>query len=532
MAKPLARTRARELRAQGRSYNEIAAELGISKSTCSLWLRDMPRPIDRTEHVRRIQAARRPGDERRRAATTARRLDTKLTAAREIGPLSTRDLLLAGAIAYWCEGAKNKPHQRVDRIDFINSDPALIAFFLRFLKAAGARREQIRLQVQIHETADLLAAERFWGELTGEGPDRFNVPGIKPANPVTKRRNIEEGYRGCLRITLRESAELYHRIHGWSHAAMAYGALTAGRRPETLGLVPALPYGESRVRALELRRAGMDRRAIQHALRIPDMVRLGQLLKGEPPASAWLERATARERVEEQAHELRAQGWGHRRIAEHLDVPRSEIRLLLEDRPGAREEEAASGDARAAGIRAYWKERSRQLALEREQISAAAAAEIGDLGRRELLMLGALAYWCEGAKDKPYQRREGVAFVNSDPGLVALFAGFLGAAGIDRARWKPRVLIHESGDLAQAVAFWAGVLGVAEADFRKATIKRHRPRTDHSERSDYRGCLRLDVAKGTDLYRRIEGWALGTLLGETGARSRWTEEATPTGDLR
>jgi len=34
---------ARELRTKGLSYNEIAARLGVSKSSVSLWVRDLPR---------------------------------------------------------------------------------------------------------------------------------------------------------------------------------------------------------------------------------------------------------------------------------------------------------------------------------------------------------------------------------------------------------------------------------------------------------------------------------------------------------
>jgi len=36
--------RARELRAQGQTYDEIAAALGVSKGSVSLWVRDLPRP--------------------------------------------------------------------------------------------------------------------------------------------------------------------------------------------------------------------------------------------------------------------------------------------------------------------------------------------------------------------------------------------------------------------------------------------------------------------------------------------------------
>src|SRR5271155_4904926 len=42
-AKDDLRVRARNLREQGLDYNQIAAELGVSKSSVSLWVRDLPR---------------------------------------------------------------------------------------------------------------------------------------------------------------------------------------------------------------------------------------------------------------------------------------------------------------------------------------------------------------------------------------------------------------------------------------------------------------------------------------------------------
>ena len=92
-----------------------SAELGVSKSSVSLWVRDLPRP-DRlsyeecrkraAEGVRRYWAAERPIREAAARSGRAR------GAAAEIGPLTEREILIAGAIAYWCEGAKNKPYRR------------------------------------------------------------------------------------------------------------------------------------------------------------------------------------------------------------------------------------------------------------------------------------------------------------------------------------------------------------------------------------------------------------------------------------
>ena len=63
------RAKARTLREHGLSYNQIAAELGVSKSSVSLWVRDLPQPEGLSyeecrrraaEGVRKYWAAERP----------------------------------------------------------------------------------------------------------------------------------------------------------------------------------------------------------------------------------------------------------------------------------------------------------------------------------------------------------------------------------------------------------------------------------------------------------------------------------------
>jgi len=44
-------------------------------------------------------------------------------------------VLLIGAALYWAEGSKDKPYARRERVQFINSDPDVIGFFLRWLTA-------------------------------------------------------------------------------------------------------------------------------------------------------------------------------------------------------------------------------------------------------------------------------------------------------------------------------------------------------------------------------------------------------------
>jgi predicted transcriptional regulator len=102
------REEARALRTQGLSCNEIAARLDVAKSSVSLWVRDLPRPerFDYVANTRRYEGLRRYWDREREARAAQRATDTQAAAA-EIGDLSDRELLIAGAIAYWCEGAPN-----------------------------------------------------------------------------------------------------------------------------------------------------------------------------------------------------------------------------------------------------------------------------------------------------------------------------------------------------------------------------------------------------------------------------------------
>lgn len=212
------RAQARELRARQYTMLEIARELGVAKSSVSLWTRDMPREGRiSSEEIRARKAARAPSMSRaywaeespRREA--ARRAISEQAAA-EIGPLADREVLIAGAIAYWCEGLKNKPHRRSNRVRFTNSDPGLIRLILRFLTLAGVERERIRCRVAIHERADVAGAEQLWRQVTQLPGEQFDRTSLKPHNPRPGRLNVGVGYRGCLDVTVLQGLMLYRQI--------------------------------------------------------------------------------------------------------------------------------------------------------------------------------------------------------------------------------------------------------------------------------------------------------------------------------
>jgi hypothetical protein len=96
----------------------------------------------------------------------------------------------------------------------------LIRLFLQFLALTGVSRDRLICRVQIHETADVAGAQRFWQQATGLSDGQFRPPTLKRHSPKTVRKNTGVNYHGCLAIGVRRSARLYRQIEGWASAAM------------------------------------------------------------------------------------------------------------------------------------------------------------------------------------------------------------------------------------------------------------------------------------------------------------------------
>src|SRR5439155_5066841 len=148
---------ARRLRAESLTLAEIADTLGVSKSSVSLWVRD----VDFTPRPGTGGRRRGPNALQRRKADEIERL--RAEASERIGRLSERDFLVAGAALYAGEGAK-----RDGSIRFANSDPRMILFFCQWLRRLFTVDEsRLHLRLYLHQGLDVGAANRFWSELTG-----------------------------------------------------------------------------------------------------------------------------------------------------------------------------------------------------------------------------------------------------------------------------------------------------------------------------------------------------------------------------
>ncbi|HJR24896.1 MAG TPA: hypothetical protein VJ804_05450 [Acidimicrobiales bacterium] len=218
--------RARDLRAQGWTLGEICEELGVSKSSASLWCRDVA--IDapalaarrRERHLRGNEGARARGPNKLQLRKAAEIEEMRTAGITAIGQLSDRELLLVGTALYAGEGSKTPGEVR-----FANSDPRMIVLFVEWMRRCfGVQLDDFRLRLYLHEGLDLEAANRFWSELTGIGLERFRRPYRAVPDPSIRRSKHP---MGCPSVCV-TSMRLHRRVMGLVDALLSSSVCLPG----------------------------------------------------------------------------------------------------------------------------------------------------------------------------------------------------------------------------------------------------------------------------------------------------------------
>jgi hypothetical protein len=186
------RARARELRAQAWTLQEIADELGVAKSSVSLWVRGVE--FDATSRRSAVTHRRPRGSDhplRRRKLAQLEQL--RKEGLERIGTLSEREFLVAGLGLYAGDGGKGEM-----AVEFANSNPALVAFHCRWLRWFFAVEEhRLRVVVYLHQGLDIDAATAHWSDVTGVPPAQFTKP-YRAVSDATIRNNKHE--HGCAHV--------------------------------------------------------------------------------------------------------------------------------------------------------------------------------------------------------------------------------------------------------------------------------------------------------------------------------------------
>jgi len=162
---------------------DIAAALGVSKSSVSLWVRDVPF----------TPSKRRTGPKRSahpaRAAKLRQIEELDALGLCRIGTLSDDAFLVAGTALYAGEGSKSD-----GKVVFANTDAQMIAFFCSWLRHFfDVDESRLRVSVYLHEGLDLGSAEEHWSVVTGVPRTQFRAPYRAAANATIRTTKHQYG---------------------------------------------------------------------------------------------------------------------------------------------------------------------------------------------------------------------------------------------------------------------------------------------------------------------------------------------------
>jgi transcriptional regulator with XRE-family HTH domain len=198
MKKDIFCERAKEYRLKGYSFNEISKIFKISKSTASLWLRNIPLTEDGRKRLKKISDLGREkaiSTNKRKREEILKKINSncKVLRGREYGD---NDLKLFLSLMYWGEGGKTGR-----RVSFMNSDPAMIKSYLfLFRKAFAINENKIKLLIHIHPYHDENELINFWSRTTGVVKDRIRIYRNKNSG-----KNIKKDYKGCVAVNYNDT---------------------------------------------------------------------------------------------------------------------------------------------------------------------------------------------------------------------------------------------------------------------------------------------------------------------------------------
>lgn len=217
MAKQKEKEQAILLRKSGKSIKEISNALSVSKSTASLWCRNIslsPTQIKRIAERSKHQAveALLLSAEKQRIEREIRTRKMKSFGIQDVGKLQKRDLFMVGLGLYWGEGYK----QGSQELGFTNSNPEIIKLYVKWLKEIySIEKSMLILRVSINDSHKyrIKNVQKYWSELLNVPLTQFTKPSLIKVTSKKIYSNKENHY-GTLRVKVRRGTDLRRRILG------------------------------------------------------------------------------------------------------------------------------------------------------------------------------------------------------------------------------------------------------------------------------------------------------------------------------
>jgi len=205
--------KARELRKKGLSIKEIQKRLGVSRSSASLWVRDIKLSKEQLEKLylnKRTGALKGSIVAAMNKVKEREELTQRLVkeGIKEVGELSKRDKFVIGIAMYFAEGDKTGRH-----VAFSNSNPYSIKFMMDWLREfCKVPEARFRGSLYLHDNLNEKKAKQFWSKLTKIPLSQFTKTYIVKNNPH-RLRKTKHAY-GVFRIRVSD-VNLHRKIMGW-----------------------------------------------------------------------------------------------------------------------------------------------------------------------------------------------------------------------------------------------------------------------------------------------------------------------------
>lgn len=206
------------LRMQGYTYQQIMAEVPVSKGLLSGWLQKV-RLNGEQENIllENMNKRSKMGVAKAAASNMARRKKREVVAIVEAERLFETyqhdPIFILGVALYWAEGGK-----RTSEFQFMNSDVAMTKFMIYWVqKYLGIPKGDISIRLHTHADFVLEKYEDFWSKATGIPLQQFKKTIYKPneKHGVFKKN---PAYKGCARLGVGGGMALLRTMIGLQHA--------------------------------------------------------------------------------------------------------------------------------------------------------------------------------------------------------------------------------------------------------------------------------------------------------------------------
>jgi len=199
---------ARNLRDKGKSYSEILKLVNVSKSTLSLWLRDIPLSSKQLKDLQGRNKSRYLGSKSRQLKRIELTREIISNAKEEAKERAGDELFISGLMLYWAEGTKRGG----EMVAFSNSDPNMIILMMKwFRKICLVSEDRFRIQLQIHSLHKKENIKKYWSDLVDLPPNQFHKLIIKQTSLGHRKNPLYQG-TCCIRIC---DKNLFRKIMGW-----------------------------------------------------------------------------------------------------------------------------------------------------------------------------------------------------------------------------------------------------------------------------------------------------------------------------